>query len=219
MDGTDTPLPPGTKAEQSIRWRRMFVTAEGALVLALLLAWLLLDGVQESKNLWVLFFYSFPSEFLVGLVPHEPVLIYFGAYHPAWVVASVSALSTALAEAMNYSVVGYFYDRPAIRSAFDHPVVRKTVRLFDRAPFTAIVVAGFTPVPFFPVRFLVVITGYPVWKYVLGVVVSRTPRFFILAAFGAFLDIPVGLLGGLFLIMLLSVNLPALVQLVRRAGP
>ena len=29
----------------------------------------------------VLFLYCFPSEFLVGLLPHEPVLIYFGAFH------------------------------------------------------------------------------------------------------------------------------------------
>lgn len=210
--------PPGYPGGQSARWRLILVSAESALVLALLLAWLFLDGVQDSKNLWVLFFYSFPAEFLVGLVPHEPVLIYFGAYYSAWVVAAVSALSTAMAEAMNYSVLGFFYDRPALRSAARHPTVRKTMRLFDRAPFTAIVFAGFTPVPFFPVRFLVVMTGYPLWKYVLGVVVSRTPRFVILAAFGAFLEIPVGLLGGLFLVMLLSVNLPALVQLLRRAA-
>ena len=89
--------PPGYPGGQSARWRLILVSAESALVLALLLAWLFLDGVQDRKNLWVLFFYSFPAEFLVGLVPHEPVLIYFGAYYSAWVVAAVSALSTAMA--------------------------------------------------------------------------------------------------------------------------
>ncbi|HSG47728.1 MAG TPA: VTT domain-containing protein [Longimicrobiales bacterium] len=198
------------------RWRTVLVAAEFGLVVVLLLGWLFMDGVQESMNLWVLFFYSFPSEFLVGLVPHEPALIYFGAYHPAWVVAAVAAVGTAMAEAMNYSVFSYFYDRPAIRRSYDHPAVRKTMGWFDRAPFAVILFAGFTPAPFFPVRFLVVMTGYSPWRYIAGVLLSRTPRFFILAAVGGVVDIPVGMLGGLFLVMLLSVNLPALVQLTRR---
>jgi membrane protein YqaA with SNARE-associated domain len=211
---------PAAGAEETAagRRRRIIVGAEIALVLSLLLVWLFADGVQESRNLWILFLYSFPSEFLVGLLPHEPILIYFGEVHPAWVVATVAAASTAMTEAMNYSLFGYFYDRPAIRSASAHPAVVKTTRWFDRAPFAAIVVAGFTPVPFFPVRFLVVMTGYPRWKYVLGVLLSRTPRFYLLAFFGAVLHIPVEALAGLFLVLLLSVNVPALVQLMRSGG-
>lgn len=209
--------PHAVHAGSAARWRTLLVAAEGTVVLALLLGWLLVDGVQESRSLWVLFLYSFPSEFLVGLVPHEPALIYFGTFYSPWVVASVAGLSTAMAEAMNYSVFSFFYDRPAIRSAYEHPAVRRTVGWFGRAPFTAIAFAAFTPVPFFPVRFLVVMTGYPVWKYLLGVIVARTPRFYILAAVGAFIDIPLSLMGALFLVMLLSVNLPAIVKLLWQA--
>ena len=86
--------------------------------------------------------------------------------------------------------------------------------LFRRYPFGAIVLAGFTPVPFFPVRFLVVITGYPVWKYLLGVLLSRAPRFYLLALFGGFFEISNLLLAGLFLAMLLLVNLPALAKVL-----
>ncbi|MDH3272660.1 MAG: VTT domain-containing protein [Gemmatimonadota bacterium] len=196
-----------------VRKRTAIVAVQIAMVLALLLTWLLSEGVRASKNLWVLFFYSFPSEFLVGLVPHEPVLIFFGAFWPAWIVALVATLSTLLAEAMNYSVFGYFYERPSLHAISDHRSVRKIMELFGRAPFGAILFAGFTPVPFFPIRMLVVMTSYPLWKYALGVLLSRLPRFFILAAFGAYFDIPVGLLGGLFLLMLLSVNVPTLIRL------
>lgn len=183
-------------------------------MVALLVVWLLSADVRQSKNLWVLFFYSFPSEFLVGLVPHEPVLIYYGQYHAAWIVALVSAVSTALAEGLNYAVFSILNDRPSIRSISDKRAVRKTMDLFSRMPFSAILFAGLTPVPFFPVRLLVVMTAYPIWKYLLGVFLSRAPRFFILAALGTYLDIPVGLLSVLFIVLLLSVNVPAIVRLL-----
>lgn len=205
------------RAPGRARRRLLLVAGESLLVAGILLVWFLVDGVQESKSLWVFFAYSFPAEFLVGLVPHEPALIYFGAFHPAWIVAIVAAAGTVMAEAMNYSFIGYFYDRPSVRSAFDRPVVRKLVDWFGRAPFLTTVFAGITPVPYFPVRFLVVMTAYPLWKYLLAVFVARTPRFWLLAAFGAYLDLPVGLIGGIFLVMLLSVNVPALVQLLLRA--
>lgn len=89
------------------------------------------------------------------------------------------------------------------------------MELFSRSPFAAVVVAGFTPVPFFPVRFLVVMTGYPRWKYLVGVAVSRTPRFWLLAAVGSWFSVPPGLLVALLVGMLLTVNVPALVELAR----
>ena len=44
-------------------------------VLVLLIVWATSKSIQESKSLWVLFFYSFPSEFLIATIPHEPVLL------------------------------------------------------------------------------------------------------------------------------------------------
>ncbi len=211
---TRTSDPVGEHAPSKPRWKVLLVLVESALVVALLLVWLLSEHVRQSKSLWVLFFYSFPSEFLVGLVPHEPVLIYYGEYHAAWIVALVSAVSTAMAEGLNYTLFGVINDRPSIRSISENRMVRRTMELFGRLPFAAIVFAGLTPVPFFPVRILVVMTAYPIWKYLLGVFLSRAPRFFILAAMGAYLDIPVGLLSVLFIVLLVSVNVPAVVRLL-----
>lgn len=163
----------------------------------------------------VLFLYSFPSEFLVGLVPHEPVLIDFGTVHPPWVVALVAGVSTVMAEAVNYSIFGYFHERPTLQAFSGRKGVQRVVDLFRRRPFAAILFAGFTPVPFFPVRFLVVMTGYPLWKYLTGVGLSRIPRFGILAALGTLFHIPSSLLLGLMAVMLATVNIPALVQLMR----
>ena len=199
----------GKDSPTTSRKRIILILFESAVVLGLLSAWFLVEGVQESTSLWVLFFYSFPSEFLVGLIPHEPALIYYGAYHPPWMVALVAIGGTLIAEGLNYHFFGLFYGMPAFRGAFEKKAVQRVADLFGRAPFTAILFAGFSPVPFFPVRFLVVITGYPVWKYLLGVFISRAPRFYLLALFGAFFEVPKLLLAGLFLGMLFLVNLPA----------
>lgn len=217
---------PGSAAPTaSVRWfrrREFWIGLEVALILGLLAVWVTSETVRAVDHLGILFLYSFPSEFLVGLVPHEPVLIHYGTSHPAWVVAVVAGGGTVLAEAVNYSIFGYVYERPSLQAFADRPVVRHIVELFDRRPFLAILVAGFSPVPFFPVRFLVVMTGYPRARYLTGVALARTPRFFILAALGGLFEIPATALGVLMVLLLATVNLPALVRLLwgeaRRAG-
>lgn len=89
---------------------------------------------------------------------------------------------------------------------FQKKKVERIAELFSRRPFTAITFAAFTPVPFFPVRFLVVVTGYPVRKYLLGVFMARGSRFFLLAWLGASLFVPPLLLLALFLGMFLLFN-------------
>lgn len=194
------------------------MAVECALIMLLLGVWISAESVRASKNLLVLFLYSFPSEFLVGLVPHEPVLIFFGAYHNAWVVALVAVASTVMAEGVNYSLFSVFYATSGLRALSDRKPVAKIMDLFDRRPFAAILFAGFTPVPFFPVRFLVVMTGYPVRRYLWGVFLSRAPRFWLLAAFGAFFEIPGSLLAVLFLVMMAAVNIPTLARALIISG-
>jgi uncharacterized membrane protein YdjX (TVP38/TMEM64 family) len=155
----------------------------------------------------------------MGLVPHEPVLVFFGMHHPSWLVALVAVVGTVMAEGMNYSVFSLFYESPSVQAMEKNRVVGRIMELFRRRPFTAILVAGFTPVPFFPVRFLVVMTGYPLPRYLWGVFLSRAPRFWILAALGAYFAIPTGLLAGLFLAMLATVNVPALFKLMTGSAP
>lgn len=196
------------------RKRWILILSEAGLVVGLLLAWFLMEGIQESTSLGVLFFYSFPSEFLVGLIPHEPVLIYYGTHHAPLVVAVVAGVSTVMAEGLNYHFFGLFYSMPTLRGALEKEAVKKIADFFNKAPFFAILFCGFSPVPIFPVRFLVVITEYPVWKYLMGVLISRTPRFYLLALLGALFDVPGWALASFFLGMLLVVNLPAVSKIL-----
>ncbi|HZD04663.1 MAG TPA: VTT domain-containing protein, partial [Longimicrobiales bacterium] len=195
--------------------RLAIVLGEAALVLSLLAVWLLVEDVRTEGSLTVLFLYSFPSEFLVGLVPHEPVLLFYGQLHAAVTVALVAGVGTTMTEGLNYSFLGFFTELGLFEKAREKALVARLIDLFGRAPFLAVVVAGFTPVPFFPIRFLVVMERYPVSRYLLGVFVSRTPRFFLLAALGHVFRIPGWALLALFAAMIVSLYLP----LVRDRSP
>lgn len=193
----------------------LIFVAEIALFAGLLIWWLSSPSIRQSKSLWVLFFYSFPAEFLIALVPHEPILLYFGKYYPPLTVALVGVLSTVMTEALNYSVFKFVSDLTLFKKVHQKKAVAKIVDLFRRAPFAAILVAGFTPVPFYPIRFLVVLSRYSVWKYVLGVFLSRAPRFYILAFVGHQINIPDYLLVLLFAALIVSIYFPTLIKYLK----
>lgn len=179
-------------------------------VAALLVLWLSSESIQKSKNLWVLFIYSFPSQFLIPIVPHEPVLLYFGKFYAPLTVALVDIAGTLLTEALNYSVFKYIIDTNFFQKLRHRKTVTKVVELFNRAPFSALFIAGLTPLPFYPFRFLVVMAHYPIWKYLLAVFLSRTPRFYVLALIGAAIKIPDYLIIALFIVLIASANFPLL---------
>jgi len=189
---------------------------EISMIIALLAIWLSSDAVQKSKSLPVLFFYCFPSEFLIGLLPHEPILIYYGKFYSPLTVALISVLGTVLAEALNYSVFKFVKDIDLFKKIIGKKVVGKIVALFNRAPFTAVLIAGFTPVPFYPFRFLVVMGRYPVQKYLFAVFLSRAPRFFILAQIGYSFNVPGYFLIALFVVLIITVNIPLVGNLLKK---
>lgn len=192
-------------------WVKTFLFAlQVSFVLILLIVWITSKGLQESKNLWVLFFYSFPSEFLIATVPHEPVLLYFGKFYHPLTVALVAIPSTLLTETLNYSVFKYITDLKIFARLKGKKIVQKTIRFFNKAPFWTLWVAGITPIPFYPLRFLVVIARYPMYKYIVAVFFSRFPRFVILAYIGYKIQIPDYLLVALFVILIAVANISIL---------
>ncbi|NIO48035.1 MAG: hypothetical protein GTN73_01150 [Candidatus Aminicenantes bacterium] len=203
-------LSPAKSREIRFRIKTLLFALQIIVVAALLVVWLSSESIQKSKNLWVLFIYSFPSQFLIPIVPHEPVLLYFGKFYPPLTVALVDIAGTLLTEALNYSVFKYIIDTNFFQKVRYRKTVTKVVELFNRAPFIALFVAGFTPVPFYPFRFLVVMAHYPIWKYLLAVFLSRTPRFYVLALIGYAIKIPDYLIIAIFIILIASANIPLL---------
>jgi membrane protein YqaA with SNARE-associated domain len=196
--------------------RTLIFALQIIVVAALLVLWLSSESIQKSKDLWVLFIYSFPSQFLIPIVPHEPVLLYFGKFYSPLTVALVDIAGTLLTEALNYSVFKYIIDTNFFQKMRHTKSAAKVVELFNRAPFVALLVAGLTPVPFYPFRFLVVMAHYPIWKYLLAVFLSRTPRFYVLALIGRAIKIPNYLIIVIFIILIASANIPLLRKFLKK---
>jgi len=189
---------------------------EVVLIIALLVLWFSSDSLQQSKSLWVLFLYCFPAEFLIAIVPHEPVLLFFGKFYAPLTVALVSIAGTLLTEALNYSVFKYLTDSALYKKLSQKKAVSKLIDLFNKMPFVVLLIAGFTPVPFYPFRFLVVMARYPIWKYLLAIFLSRTPRFFLLSLAGQAFQIPNSLLVIIFVVLIAAANIPILKSFTKK---
>ena len=209
MNSTGNPKSPS-------KIKTLIFILELALIITLLILWFSIDSFRNSKNLWVLFFYSFPAEFLIAIVPHEPMLLYFGKFYSPITVGLVTIASTLMTETLNYSTFKYVANLKAFGKVHRSKFMTKLISFFNKAPFTALLIAGFTPVPFYPFRFMVVMARYPIWKYLLATFLSRTPRFFILAYVGHSINIPDTWLVLLFVALILIIYAPLLKTLKKK---
>ena len=200
-------------SKQKLSKTRIFIfVLEVSLVALLLILWLSSGSIQKSKSLWILFLYSFPSQFLIAVVPHEPVFLYFSKFYAPIIVTFVSVSSTVLTELVNYSTFKFIVDLKSFDKIKYSGFVKKLIDIFNKAPFLALWIAGFTPIPFYPFRFLVVLAHYPIYRYI-AVFLSRTPRFFLLALLGQAFKIPDYLLVILFAVLILVAAVPILKRL------
>jgi len=210
---------PEVKARPVPPWVRTLIFAfEVVFVAGLLIWWLTSKSLRDSKSLWVLFLYCFPAEFFIATVPHEPVLLYFAKFYSPLTVALVSVAGTVLTEVLNYTVFKYVADLKVFRKMLASRAVRKTVHLFNRAPFVALWVAGFTPIPFYPFRFLVVIARYPLGKYVLAVITSRAPRMYLIALAARAIRFPDSVILIITGVLIVVANVPILRKLFKGRG-
>lgn len=196
------------------RTRVLIFILEISLFASLLITWLSSDSLQESKNLWVLFFYNFISQFIIAIVPHEPVHLYFSKFYSPLTVTLVSICGTILTEYINYSTFKFVVDIRSFDKIKYSGFLKKIIEIFNKVPFLAIWIAGFSPIPFYPFRFLVVLANYPVYKYLFAVFLSRTPRFFLLALVGHAIQIPDYLLAIFFAVLIIIAVTPIIKKLI-----
>jgi membrane protein YqaA with SNARE-associated domain len=208
---------PDIRAKPLPGWTKTLIFAfEIAFVAGLLVWWLTSRSLRESKSLWVLFLYCFPAEFIISTVPHEPVLFYFAKFYSPLTVALISVTGTVITEVLNYTVFKYVADLKVFRKMLESRAVQKTVNLFKKAPFAALWVAGFTPIPFYPFRFLVVLARYPIVMYILAVITSRGPRMYLLALAARAIRFPDYTLVILMAVLIVAANLPILRKVLKR---
>ncbi|MCP4581511.1 MAG: VTT domain-containing protein [candidate division Zixibacteria bacterium] len=157
----------------------------------------------EAYPLATIFFYSIPSNCAIAIFPHEPVLIWYGKTVDLWSLTIVATLGTILAAYLDYKFFTPVMNLQFTASKYrDKPFYRKAHKWFYKMPFITLVVAGFSPIPFFPFKFMVYASKYPYWRYLLAVAVSRFPRYYLLALAGFTFQIPDWIIFGSFVVML-----------------
>ena len=180
------------------RVRRPLIALQALILAGIVLYWVVARQDAALGDLVIIFLYCFPSEFLFALLPHEPALLFFGRLYSPVVVALLSTAGTLCAETLNYYVGMRMASWDAVQAASQGRVLARTIRLFGKYPFLAVWIAAFTPIPFFPFRFLVVLSRYSLARYLLAVATARGPRFYLLAYFGAVVPVPDAALIALF---------------------
>ncbi len=158
---------------------------------------LILQEFSSSSYLY-LAFYAIPANSAVSVFPHEPVVIYFGSMGNVWYTALAASIGTAVAGFLDHSVFVPVMNLQSLSSYKDKAWYRKIARLFMRFPFLVIVVTGFTPIPFFPFKFLAFSLHYPLWKYLGALLTGRFPRYVALAWVGSLFEIPTWMLFAFF---------------------
>lgn len=159
-----------------------------------LVTFFLMSTRGQSDGYLYLFFYSIPANTAISLFPHEPVLIYYGQFANLWISAAAATGGTLLAGYLDHRVFVPVLNYKKIASYKKSRFYRSSTDIFMRYPFATLVVTGFTPIPFFPFKFLCFSIHYPLYRYLSALTVARYPRYFVLAWVGATFGIPTWIL-------------------------
>ena len=144
--------------------------------------------------------YAFVSNVALAVVPHEPVIIWYGPRLGVWVTAVVATVGTVAAAWVDHRLFVPLIGRLAARR---HRPPGSVARLFSRSPFAILALSGLTPLPFFPFKALAFSIGYPLRSYLGAVAVGRLPRYLLLAWLGLTVHVPVWLLILLFAVLMI----------------
>jgi membrane protein YqaA with SNARE-associated domain len=159
----------------------------------------LLEPVPMPLMLLLLLAYAFVSNVALAVVPHEPIVIWYGPRLGVWLTASVATLGTTAAAWVDHRLFVPLVRRlQAGRAA-----AGRMHRWFARAPFAILALSGLTPLPLFPFKALAFTARYPRGRYVAAIALGRLPRYLLLAWLGLAIPIPAWLLTTLFVLLLI----------------
>ena len=149
---------------------------------------------SEIAPEWASLSYFVPFTFLgnsLAPLPYDGAVVYLGAHHAIWLIVPVAVAATLLIEAWNMELLARMLARDGTRAFRDHKFTQWSLHWYRKAPFWSLVLTCVLPiVPHYPMRFLAVLAGYPLWKYQTSVILGRGTRYVGLVVVGATLPIP-----------------------------
>lgn len=150
-----------------------------------------------------LFIYSIPSNMAISIFPHEPLVVYFGKTYDPINIAAIVMGGTWIAGLLDYYVFVPILSHRFTGFITNTKDYQKSAEWFMKQPFWALVVAGFTPIPFFVFKFIAFSVQYSIFKYMLALLIGRFPRYYLLALIGAVYQIPSSFILTIFIGMVL----------------
>ncbi|HEX9727392.1 MAG TPA: VTT domain-containing protein [Gemmatimonadales bacterium] len=123
---------------------------------------------------------------------YEPILMLFGRIYPPLLVGGLGILGVLYVEFLNYYLYGKLIHLNALRGARESGTVRRIVGWFEKAPFFTVWMCSWSPLPYWAVRVLAPMSGYPIRRYLLATFLGRFPRLWFFAALGVFWHVDTG---------------------------
>lgn len=145
----------------------------------------------ELFTIWINGPYSmvFPATF-------EPVLMLFGRLYDPLLVAVVATAGNLYVEFLNYHLYRKVMRLERAEPLRQSRVVRFLVRLFEKAPFLTVWLCAWSLLPYWAVRVVAPVAGYPLKRYLWATFLGRLPKLWFFAALGAWWSLSTELLLG-----------------------
>ena len=153
--------------------------------------------------LLLLFAYAFLSNVALAVVPHEPVVIWYGAHLGVIPTAVVATAGTVAAAWTDHRLFSNSVHRLTRRASATAAAPSFALRWFGRAPFAVLALSAITPLPFFPFKLLAFAARYPRGRYLAAVAAGRLPRYLLLAWLGMAVQLPAWALAAAGVLLLL----------------
>lgn len=128
---------------------------------------------------------------------YEPILMLYGRLYTPLVIGLLGIGGTVYVEYLNYHLYRKVLDTSFLARLPRSSWFTWVVERFKRAPFFTIWLCSWSPLPYWPVRFLSPLARYPVGRHLSATFLGRFPRLVLFAALGSWWDIELGFLVGI----------------------
>jgi uncharacterized membrane protein YdjX (TVP38/TMEM64 family) len=144
---------------------------------------------------------------------YEPMLMLVGRVYSPLLVAVVGVIGTLYVEFLNYQLFKRVLQMSALERMRKGQTVEWVLKWFNKAPFFTVWISSWSPIPYWPVRFISPLAGYDIRRHLLATFLGRFPRLWFFAALGVWWNASLGMLA---LISMSSIFLALGIYLYKR---
>ncbi|MFC1639729.1 VTT domain-containing protein [Gemmatimonadota bacterium] len=126
----------------------------------------------------------------------EPLIMEAAKYEKAIWVTIVALIAYLYMEYLNWHAYAWVLSRRALKGFRETRLIQRSLRYFAYSPFWTVIFFAVTPLPFWAIRTLAILDGYPIRTFMLATAIGRFPRLLAYAWLGSIFRIPTLVLVG-----------------------